>query len=146
MKFLTLAILATTLLSTAANANISASSKNINVEDDYIEMAVSSTSAPFASILMGLGCASIILPNANDEMAGWSCLGLTTVAPISTSTLLLLKEEAQEVEADAYNFLAGEEISLALAEQMNKMREAFPKLANSSDEEVIALMLEMAKI
>lgn len=143
MKFLTLAILTTTLLSTAANANVSASSKNIDSE--YLEMAVAVTSAPVASVLMGIGCASAFLPNA-DESAGWACLGLTSVAPISTSTVLLLKEEAQQVEADAYNFLAGEEISLALEEQMNKMREAFPELVNSSDEEVIALILEVAKI
>lgn len=80
---------------------------------------------------------------------------LTIYAPILTAgtTLSLasvidpaLKEEMKEVEADAYNFLAGEELSLALEEQMAKVRELAPELADATDEELVAVMIQITNI
>ena len=88
--------------------------------------------------------------NTNRGMVG--CGGLiTTSAPVITLQYILgmasdviFKEEIQQIEVDAYNFLAGEEISLALEEQMAKVREAAPELADLSDEEIVTIMIEIA--
>ena len=115
-------------------------------------MFVLSTQA-FASVVpevVGLTSLPTVVPTylvkcftvggSNDECSA-AMTASTITAPTSSTTLLLLKEEAAQVEPDAYQFLAGEEKSLALAEVMDHMREAFPELKEASDEEVAALML-----
>lgn len=64
----------------------------------------------------------------------------------TSSTVLgavVLKEDLAGVEPDIYNFLAGEEISLALEQQIHAVREEIPEAQEMSDEEVAALMLEI---
>ena len=116
MKFLTLAVLTTTLLSTSAKA----------FEVTLLPLVVVSYS---------------VCDTSNSE-----CTTIKTASVTLTivSSVLLLKEDIQQVEADAYNFLAGEEISLALEEQMAKVREAAPELADLSDEEIVTIMIEIA--
>lgn len=77
----------------------------------------------------------------NDECSA-AMTASTITAPTSTTTaLVLLKEDIAQVEPDTYQYLAGEDMSLALADVIEKMREAFPELRNVSDEEVATLML-----
>lgn len=136
MKFLTLSVLALTMLSSTAKANIvSTKQALINVGTPVLAI----TASPTIFVAAVIEC----LTNGSPEI-GYVCVGATTTAPVSSTVLaVLLKEDIQQVEGDAYNYLAGEEISLALEEQMNKMREQFPALAEKSDEFVIATMLEL---
>lgn len=126
MKFLTLVLLATTILSTNVKA------VDPQISNHILGVSISPTGA---ITLCGFGtgdnmCAKSIIYNL----------------PLSTTTaLILLKEDAYQVEADAYNFLAGEEITLALAEQMEKIREIAPELENATDEELVALTIFIAK-
>lgn len=64
--------------------------------------------------------------------------------PTSISTAGLYdKQEIEQVSVDAYNFLAGEEMTLALEHQMNAIRKKLPEAQDMSDEEVAVLMLEI---
>ena len=76
-----------------------------------------------------------------------NCLKLTASGVgasvlLASSTILLLKEEAKIVEPDAYQFLAGEEMSLMLEETINKAREEHQEVAQLSDKEIAVLLLE----
>ena len=133
MKFLTLAVLTTTLLSTSVKAG--------EISANIQEYGFSTTLAPsFATI----GC------SGNSQFGGSTQLCISGVALnlglTSLTALVLLKEEMIHVKADAYNFLAGEEISLALEEQMEKVREAAPELATATDEEVVAVMIQITNL
>lgn len=66
-------------------------------------------------------------------------------ASSSFSTILLLKEDIQQVEADGYAFLAGEEMTLALEEVINKARQESAELDQMSDAEVTAVLLQSVK-
>lgn len=68
--------------------------------------------------------------------------GVGATALYATSTLLLLKEEAKMVEPDAYQFLAGEEMTLMLEETINKTREENQEVSHLSDKEIVLLYLE----
>ena len=139
MKFLTLAVLATTILASTANASISSNKISRGASAAAIA-AIGTTASPTVFAMAAIEC----LGASDSETRGYACGGATVTAPVSSSVLLLLlKEDIAQVEADAYNTLAGEEISLALEEQINKMRETFPALAEESDEFVIASMLEL---
>lgn len=141
MKFLTLALLATTLLAANANAGIPLSTKNAAVKvGNALTPVLGTTASPTIFALMLHTC----LTDPSGETKALACPMATITAPVSSTVLaVLLKEDIQQVEADAYNVLAGEEISLALEEQINKMRETFPTLAEESDEFIIATMLEL---
>lgn len=105
-----------------------------------------SASAGIVTTTVGTVCAIDFISSPSDS-AGWGCFAGVVYSPLSSSTvygLLLLKEDMQQVSPDAYNFLAGEEISLALEEQMNRVRENAPELADASPEQIAAVMLEIA--
>lgn len=68
--------------------------------------------------------------------------GVGATALYASSTILLLKEEAKMVEPDAYQYLAGEEMTLHLEETINKAREEHPELAQLDDKDVAILLLE----
>lgn len=141
MKFLTLAVLATTILASTANAGVVLSSKQAAQKvSGAAAVVVGTTASPTIFALMLHTC----LTDGGAESKAIACPMATITAPVSSTVLaVLLKEDIQQVESDAYNVLAGEEISLALEEQINKMRETFPTLAEESDEFVIATMLEL---
>lgn len=61
----------------------------------------------------------------------------------TSSTIALLKEEALQVETDAYAFLAGEEMTLALEELVEKAIGEIPGLADFSDEEIVASLISL---
>jgi len=66
-------------------------------------------------------------------------------AASSFSTILILKEEIQQVEADGYAFLAGEEMTLALEEVINKARQESAELDQLSDIEITSILLQSIK-
>lgn len=63
----------------------------------------------------------------------------------TTSTILLLKEDIQQVEVDGYAFLAGEEMTLALEDVINKARQESAELDQMSDAEVTTVLLQSVK-
>lgn len=128
MKFLTLAVLALTILSTNAKA--------------YEAPLYVTGTTIFPTYSIGKCVAYWDTLQGQETCSRVASINL----PLTSSTLLLLlKEEVREVEADAYNFLAGDEISLALEEKMAKVREV-PELANATDEEIISIMLQIANL
>lgn len=62
---------------------------------------------------------------------------------LTSSTVLVLKEEVQHVEADAYAFLAGEEMTFALEEVIAKAKEEVSELQKESDETVVAFLISL---
>ena len=67
----------------------------------------------------------------------------------TSSTVLVaavLREEVAQVTPDALNFLAGEEISLALEEQIHNVRNQISEAQDLSDEEVAVMILEISEI
>lgn len=72
-----------------------------------------------------------------------SCVVYTTTGvALSISSVALLKEEVKHVEPDVYAYLAGEEMTLALTESLHKLRSESEDLAQLSDLELIASLLE----
>lgn len=71
---------------------------------------------------------------------------LTALAASSSfSTILILKEDIQQVEADGYDFLAGEEMTLALEEVINKARQENEEIDQLTDIELTTLLLQSIK-
>jgi hypothetical protein len=62
---------------------------------------------------------------------------------ISTNGINTCKEEYKNIEADAYEFMAGEPMTLALKEQVEKARELEKSLEEASDEEVVVQILKV---
>lgn len=75
-----------------------------------------------------------------------SCVLMTVYVPFSSTTMMLLsaalKEEIQQVEPDAYAYLAGEEMSLALASLLEEARSRSEELAPLSDKELSAVLIQ----
>lgn len=61
------------------------------------------------------------------------------------STIVLLKEDIQQVEVDGYAFLAGEEMTLALEEVINKARQESAELDQISDVEITTVLLQSVR-
>lgn len=89
-----------------------------------------------------------VSPETYDTSSRGACpLAITAGVSVTTSSfLLLLKEDIQQVEPDAYNFLAGEDMTLALADIIDQLREKAPELLEKSDEEMAVLLLETLSI
>lgn len=102
-----------------------------------LALSVSSSAGP-----IGLSVCGTPTGNIGDLGVVGCGAVFSTLNAVSTTVLVLLKEEVQHVEADAYNFLAGEEISLGLEEVMNTLRSESEELASKSNEELAAIMLE----
>lgn len=66
----------------------------------------------------------------------------STSVDVSTNGIHTCKQEVKGVETDAYNFIAGEPMTLALEEQIGNVRNAVPELENASDEIIVITMLE----
>lgn len=62
---------------------------------------------------------------------------------VSTNGINFCKEDYKNVEADAYDFMAGEPMTLALQEQVDKARELEKSLAEASDEVVVTQILKV---
>lgn len=61
------------------------------------------------------------------------------------TSIALLKEDVQQVEVDGYAFLAGEEMTLALEEVINKARQESAELDQLSDAEITTVLLQSVK-
>lgn len=82
----------------------------------------------------------------------WECLSegtceikkaiYTSMAFTTIALMVTLKEDIRQVEPDAYEFLAGEPMSLALQEMIDELRLKSPELRDFSDEDVSLMMLE----
>lgn len=132
MKFLTLAVLATTLMSTSAKADAAfATTEALN----YTGAGLLATSI--------FPTSGVIFCTGHGAPAECPYLVSSTQVLTTTGVVLLLKEDIVQVQPDIYNFLAGEEITLALEEQMKKVRRNIPELAEASDEEVASTMLQI---
>lgn len=118
MKFLTIAIIASTLLSGIAKANV-------------IQASTGTTMIPTATLALLGECVK--------SEGALACLW-----PISTSavtSILLLKEEVQQVEQDSYNFLAGEAASDALKALIENLRSEHADLQQHSDQDIVGLLI-----
>jgi hypothetical protein len=104
------------------------------------ETLTATTMVPTGSVVLGKECAI-----GSGDAQAYSCMILTTIAPISSTTVLALvalKEEVAQVEQDAYNFMAGEGLSEALKEMINAVKAEQEELAHLSDKEVAAILVE----
>lgn len=105
---------------------------------------IGTTFAPIASLAALENCGH------GGETEGYICVfGTSTYGPISTSTLLalvLLKEEVQQVEQDAYNLLAGEGLSDALKTLIEKVKEENAELQGRSDKDIAGLLIDTLSI
>ena len=63
-----------------------------------------------------------------------------------SAIVAILKEDIAQIQPDAHNFLAGEEISLALEEQMNAARALSSEAAALSDEDLAIAMIQIANM
>ena len=79
--------------------------------------------------------------NATEAYKSNCVIYTTTGVALSISSVALLKEEVKHVEPDVYAYLAGEEMTLALEEVVNEVREQAPELQNSSNEEIVSLLV-----
>lgn len=71
---------------------------------------------------------------------------ISSAITVSLSTVLLLKEEMAHVEVDAYAFLAGEELTLALEAVIEKAINEVPQYAKFSDQEVVLHLMAIKDI
>ena len=118
MKFLTIAVIASTLLSGIAKANV-------------IHASTGTTMIPTATLALLGECVK--------SEGALACLW-----PISTSavtSILLLKEEVQQVEQDSYNFLACEAASDALKVLIENLRSEHADLQQHSDQDIVGLLI-----
>lgn len=72
-----------------------------------------------------------------------TCSAVSTLS--SSITSVNNKEDLQQVEADAFNFLAGEEMTLALREQIENIRLSVVETQNLNDQEVSFLIINALK-
>lgn len=108
------------------------------------ETLTATTMVPTGSVVLGKECAV-----GSGDAQAYSCMILTTIAPISSTTVLALvalKEEVQQVEQDAYNFMAGEAVSEALQALIDSVKAEQEELAHLSDKEVAAVLVETLNI
>jgi hypothetical protein len=105
--------------------------------------SVDIVSSPLNASIFMVRCFQGTGPNDECAAAGTSA---TLTAPFSTSTLLLLKEEVKEVEGDAYGYLAGEMMTDALKELVEKVRAQDEVLEKASDKEVVSVLVELLSI
>ena len=80
--------------------------------------------------------------NATEEYKASCVVYTTTGVALSLSSVALLKEEVKHVEADAYAFLAGEEMSLALEEAIENARHNHQELNELSDRNIAVLLVQ----
>lgn len=124
MKFLFAMILLTVGLNAMADT----------VKDQLLSTTLS-VAAPIAGPIHATTC------------KGDSCYGtlvllpLSTVEAVSTTLVVLLKEEVVQAEPDAINFLAGEDMTLALEELLAEVRARHPELNQVNDEELVSFIL-----
>lgn len=86
-------------------------------------------------------------PNGNSgDIAAVMCSGISSTGLTLTLSVVLLKEEVKHVESDAYSFLAGEDMTLALAEMIQVARSENQDLADLSDQEVAMILLQISEI
>lgn len=99
-------------------------------------------------ITAGLGTTATAVTGLQGYACYVSNLDTECKTAISSSAIafvaFLFKEEIAQVQPDAHNFLVGEEISLALADQMNAIRNEVPEASDLSDEELAVLMLQIS--
>ena len=107
-------------------------------DENPFGISTGTTAAPLVTIPASTSCIGV-----DDEYGICPALMTSGGITISTLALALLKEDMQAVKGDAYNFMAGEPISAALAEVIEKMRVASSDLAQASDRVVIVTMLEL---
>lgn len=111
-------------------------------------ISVVSVSANAEAISAGLGTTA----TAVTILQGGACIyqyekkecQLFTVSSIAAVLGSALKEEIAQVEADAHNFLAGEELSLALEQQLEAVRNASAEAAELSDLELAAVLIQIS--
>lgn len=99
------------------------------------------SSSPTISTVIGVGTCIGGGHSPQERQLGCAISATTAVL----STLVLLKEEVHQVEADGYSFLAGESMTLALEEVIQELRNGAPELNEASDQEVVFLMLDSIK-
>ncbi|WP_408096989.1 hypothetical protein ACJVC5_18290 [Peredibacter sp. HCB2-198] len=80
--------------------------------------------------------------NATEEYKANCVVYTTTGVALSVSSVVLLKEEAKHVGPDVYAYLAGEEMTLALGEVLEKVRSESEELAQLSDKELSAALIQ----
>lgn len=103
-----------------------------------------SSTAPF--IYAG-NCISQIGGAQQWEGGEYNCVFATTTGiTITLSSVVLLKEEVVQVERDAYAFLAGEEMTLALEQVVEKAKNEVPSYSKMNNEEVIAHLMAIKDI
>lgn len=121
--------------------------KNLILASLLSVLSVSAGAEAISSALLGTG-AAVTTFNAIDCVTKAEDKVQHCYFAATSSTVLVaavLKEELAQVAPDAHNFLAGEEISLALEEQMNNVRNEISEAREMSNEEVAVLILEIAQ-
>jgi hypothetical protein len=114
---------------------------------ELIEFASGTTFAPSVFTYSTYECVKAM--KSQDPYDDMSCGLVTTLAPFTSSTIaaiVLLKEEIQQVEQDAYNFMAGESMSLALQELVEKARSENEELKDVSDKNLVSVLINSLEI
>ena len=94
-----------------------------------------------AGAVSSLEASSCIVNGSSSEAR--TCAAVSSLS--SSITSVNNKEDLKQVEADAYNFLAGEEMTLALQEQIENVRFSVIETQNMNDQEVAFLIIDSIK-
>jgi hypothetical protein len=110
---------------------------------DGVKGAIAITMSPITISAYLVMCAA-------GQTSGDVCAAAQTAAsftsPFVTSSILLLKQEVREVEGDAYAFLAGEGMTDALQDLIEKLRSEHEQLNDMSDKELVTDMMSVLEI
>lgn len=122
--------------------------KNLILASLLAVVSVSASAEVISSALLGTGMFGTTV-NAVDCVTKSSDKVKNCYFAATSSTVLVaavLREEVAQVVPDAQHFLAGEEMTLALEEQMDNIRNQIPEAQDLSDEEVAVMILEISEI
>lgn len=127
----------TTLLSLLLACSLQAQAVDIFSGNQSTQDITLAVGAPFFATYAGYKCLT-----STGEASTASCVVAISASGTSTAealtTIVLLKEEVQEVQIDAYGFLAGEEMTLALEMLLEDIRHQGGEiLSQASDEELV---------
>ena len=127
MKFLTIALLGLSLISTPAKAAEVASA---------VGAGLSITFLTYSGAMSAASCAQA----ENVTLCSIEVIGGHLA--LSSTTIMLLKENVEQIETDGMNVMAGEPMSLALEEIIQQLRAESDKLEGVSDLEIVGMLLQ----
>lgn len=82
-----------------------------------------------------------------EGIANFMCISALSTTGVSATVIIAAaqKQEIKDVQPDAYNYLAGEPMTLALEEVIFKLKEENHELEQFSDEEIALVIIKLFK-